>query len=119
MKLAETKGPEAIAALGGLLGPLRRIFQDEKVRKMMQDNVTKMEWVEYVLKNHNQDILEILAVRDGEDPNTYAPSFPEIPAKIVDALTDECVLMLFPSLGQNEQPERSGSRKGNTKAHKK
>lgn len=119
MKLADKKGAEAIAALGGLLEPLGRILQDEKIRTMFKNNASKAEFGSYVLKNHTQDVLEILAVRDGENPETYNPSFTEIPAKIMDLLTDDSFLMLFPSQAQNVKPERSGSVKGNTKARKK
>ena len=119
MKLSEKRGAEAIAALGGLLEPLGRILSDEKVREMFKNNSQKTEFGSYVLKNHTQDVLEILAVRDGENPETYEPSFTEIPAKIMDLLTDDSFLMLFPSLGQSGKPERSGSVKGNTKGRKK
>ena len=119
MKLADMKGAEAIAALGGLLEPLARIISDEKIKEMFKGNAQKAEFGAYVLKEHTKDVLEILAIRDGEDPETYSPSFSEIPAKIMDLLTDDSFLMLFPSLGQNATSERSGSVKGNTKARKK
>ena len=119
MKLADMKGAEALAALGGLLEPLARIFSDEEITKMRKNNASLPEFGSYLMKNHAEDVLMILAIRDGEDPKTYAPSFTEIPAKIVDAIQDESLLMLFPSLSQNEEPERSGSVKGNTKARKK
>lgn len=119
MKLADMKGAEALAALGGLLEPLARIISDEKIKAMFKDNASKAEFGSYVLKNHTEDVLTILAIRDGEDPEKYAPSFTEIPAKIIDALTDDSFMMLFPSLGQSGKPERSGSVKGNTKGRKK
>ena len=119
MKLADMKGEAAIEALGKLLEPLSRIFEDDKIRDMFKENVPKAKFGSYILTEHKKDILEILAVRDGEDPKTYAPSYAEIPVKIMDLLTDEAFLMLFPSLGQNAKEERSGSRSGNTKANKK
>lgn len=119
MKLADKKGAQAIAALGGLLEPLSRLFSDEKFKEIYKEGVSTMKFISYLLKEHPEDILEILAIRDGEDPATYDPTFTEVPAKIIETFTDDSFLMLFPSLGQNATSERSGSVKGNTKARKK
>jgi hypothetical protein len=49
MKLADMKGAEALAALGGLLEPLARIISDEKIKAMFKDNSSKAEFGSYVL----------------------------------------------------------------------
>ena len=119
MKLSDKKGAEAIAALGGLLKPLARLFSDEKFKEIYKAGTSSMEFISFLLEEHPNDILEILAIREGEDPATYNPTFTEIPAKIIETFTDDSFTMLFPSLRQSEKPERSGSVKGNTKGRKK
>ena len=118
MKLSEMKGEEAIEALGKLLEPLSRIFEDDKIRDMFKKNEQKTKFGSYIFTAHKRDILEILAIRDGEDIETYAPSYAEIPVKIMDLFTDEAFLMLFPSLGQSAKEERSGSPSENTEENK-
>jgi len=118
MKLADMKGEAAIEALGKLLEPLSRIFEDDKIRDMFKENAPKAKFGSYIFTAHKKDILEILAIRDGEDIETYAPSYAEIPAKIIDLLTDEAFVMLFPSLGQNAKEERSGLQSENTEENK-
>lgn len=118
MKLSEMKGEAAIEALGRMLEPLSRILEDDKIRDMYKENVPKVKFGSYILTAHKKDVLEILAIGDGEDVKTYAPSYAEIPVKIMDLLTDEGFLMLFPSPGQNAKEERSGSPSENTGENK-
>lgn len=113
MKLSEIKGEKAIEVIAEIIEPATEIFSDPKVRLAARGkNVASA--VSVALKNHKRAVLQMLAVLDGEDPETYEPTLLSIPKKLIDLFSDPELSALFTSSDQTEETESSGPRSENT-----
>mgnify|MGYP003571249106 CR=1 FL=1 len=108
MKLSDYKGTDGIDLLADLLDPLSVILTDEEFRVAISKETKRLKIVQLLLKTHKKEILEILALIDQEDPETYNPSIFVLPMKLMDILSMPEINMLFMSQGQNEKSESSG-----------
>lgn len=116
MKLSEFKGERAIEVFGDLLEPVAEILTDKEIVAMIQsDNVNQILIMKKLLKEHSKSILWILAILDEQEPETYSPSFIEIPKKIIELLNDKTVKDLFISQSP-EESKLSGSATENIEA---
>lgn len=112
MKLSEIKGQKAIEVIADIIEPATDILSDPKVKLAARSkNIAAAASI--ALKNHPAQVLRVLAVLDGEDPETYAPSLLEIPKKLIDLLNDPEVSALFTSSDQNEAEKSSGPQSEN------
>ena len=102
MKLSEIKGEKALEVVADLIDPVGRLMQDEKFKEYI-DSDSKLELIKYLLKNHKKDVLEILALLNGEDPKTYEPTLLSLPKMLMDLLSDPDVMSLFGSQDQNTE----------------
>lgn len=118
MKLSEIKGKRAITAFADLIFPVSNIFNDEEIMMDIKADAPKMLIIQKAMRNHADEILEIMAIIDGKDVETYEPSLVEIPKMLLDIITDEAVVELFTSQGQNEDVNVSGSATVNTEEMK-
>lgn len=116
MKLSDWKGEEAIDLLADLLDPIAEIASDEVLRAKRKEGAKKLELVKLMLKSHKKSVITILALLNGEDPETYEPSLISLPAMVLELLNDEALIELFQSQGQMKPEESSGSATENTEA---
>lgn len=109
MRLSDYKGEDAVDLLADILEPAAKIFGDTEFRDAVRNGASKMEIIKMVLKRHKKSIVEIMAIVDGEDPDTYKPNVFTLPVKLIDIFNDEDFLGLFQSQGQTDQGKSSGS----------
>lgn len=99
-KLSDYKGEEALELLANLIDPLSKIISDPVVADMVRSKANYMGVIKYILTNHGGALIEILALIEGEDPETYKPSVLEIPIKVLTLCNDPEFVLLFTQLGQ-------------------
>lgn len=109
MKLSDYKGEDALDLLADIIEPASGIFGDTEFRDAVRGDASRTSIVKMVLKKHKKEILEIMAVIDGEDPETYKPNVLTLPVKLIDIMNDEEFMRLFQLQGQMEENESSGS----------
>lgn len=114
-KLSEFRGEEALNLLADLIEPASEIMTDKVLIELFRAKNMK-EAAKVALKGHKKAVLEIMALIDGEDPQTYAPSVFALPMKLLEIFNDPELLDLFTSQGQNEVQTNSGSVSETTEA---
>ena len=110
-KLSEIKGEDALDVLADVLDPIMEISADEKFVAMCRGNGKKSEIVKYLLKTHKCEVLEVMAILDGEDPQTYAPPIVKLPVMLLELFNDPDLISLFQS---QDTVTSSGSATENT-----
>ena len=115
MNLSDYKGEEALDIIVELLEPITKIMSDKEIAEAYQ-KVSKLEAIKIAIKNHKKEVIEILAILDGEDPAKYEVNIFTLPAKILEILNDPEFLNLFGSQGQTGGAISSGSVLENIKA---
>ena len=118
MKLSEIKGEHALEVIADLIDPISKLLKDEKFKKKIQGG-NKLDAIKYLLKNHPKNVIEIFAIINDKDPETYAPNLIELPMMLMDLINDPDVMSLFGSQDQNTQLASSGPATGNTEAREK
>ncbi len=111
MKLSEFKGEQAIEVLADLIDPVAAIMSDEEVKTMARAKIPKIKIVKVLLKNHKKEVIEILAILDGADPEGYAEkvSLVTLPVKLLEIMNDPDLESLFTLQGQNKEETTSSS----------
>ena len=97
MKLSEIKGDRALDVIADLLDPMAEIMGDKQISDILKSGKAPIRAIKLSLKNHKKAVLYMMAIIDGEDPETYAPSLLEIPKRLLDLLNDPEVQRLFAS----------------------
>lgn len=115
MKLSEIKGEKALEVLADLIDPIKELLEDDKL-KDMRDESNKLDIVKYLLKQHKKEMLTILALISGENPETYEPTILTLPVMVMDFLNDPDVAELFGLQGQPTEQASSGSATENIEA---
>ena len=110
-KLSEIKGEDALDVLADVLDPIMEISADEKFVAMCRGNGKKSEIVKHLLKTHKREVLEVMAILDGEDPQTYAPPIVKLPVMLLELFNDPDLISLFQS---QDTVTSSGSATENT-----
>lgn len=96
MKLSEIKGEKSIDVLADLIEPASTIFSDEKVQKLFSEEATnKSAIIKYLLKNYKKEIIEIVAILNGETPEKCNINVFTLPKLILEILSDEELLSFF------------------------
>lgn len=101
MKLSEIKGEKALDAMADLLEPLSLIFADPEIQRSVKNEEPKLILVKKILKAHKKEAIQIMAILDGETPETYEISLLKIPMKLLEITNDPEVQSLFTYQGQN------------------
>lgn len=115
MKLSEIKGEQALDVLADLLEPVTEIMTDKAVALLYQTG-HRMKAVKHAIKNHKKAVIEILAVMDGKDPETYEPKVVTLPMRFVELFNDKDFVSLFQSQAQTTETS-SGSATESTEAN--
>ena len=97
MKLSEIKGEKALEVIADLLDPMSEIMSDKEIADNLKNGKAPIKAIKLSLKNHKKAVLDMMAIIDGEDPETYSPSLLEIPKRLLDLLNDPEVQRLFSS----------------------
>lgn len=120
MKIAEYKGTEAIDLLAEIMIPVCKIIEDEELRNYLTSGgVSNLGMVQKILKSHPEEILDIMALVDQEDRETYEPNIFVLPARLIELFSMPEMKMLFLGQGQKTDGERSGSATETTGAPEK
>lgn len=112
-KLSEIKGEYALDVLAEILDPATEIIADEEVHKLYEKGKRVLA-VSTAIKKHKKAVIHILAVLDGEDPETYKPSLLAIPIKAMEIFNDPDLIQVFSLQAQNVDESSSGSATVNT-----
>ena len=102
MKLSEIKGKKALEAIADLIDPLATIFSDKNFQEAYKSGKPVLEIAKMMLKSHPDEIITILAVLDGEDPENYKVDLLTLPKKLFEVINDPDIQTLFFSLDQTE-----------------
>lgn len=105
MKLSDYKGEEAIDILVELIEPAAVIMADKEIAQMAKGNVPAVKVVKTAIKNHKKEVIEIMAILDGENPEEYAEKINvfSLPVKLLEILNDPLMKDLFMSQGQTTE----------------
>jgi len=120
MKLSEIKGVDAIDAIADMLDPITAIMADDEIRKLMSmtPRPSTLTIATKIMKRKKKEILEILAVMHGENPETFNPSLLELPIMLVNLINEvqnnEELMSLFRSQHQMISNVSFGAVMGNT-----
>lgn len=116
MKLSEYKGEQALDMLADLIEPAAAIMADKEIARIGKSGQPRSKLIKPAIKNHKQEVIEILAILDGEDPEDYAEKVNlfTLPAKLLEILNDPDLMSLFTLQGQNKEETNSGSATENT-----
>ena len=114
-KLSEIKNGDALDVLADIMDPVVRICQDTKIKELAWKK-DKIGAVQVAIKNHKKDVLHILAILDGEDPDVYEVNIVQIPIKVFDLLNDPDMAAFFESQGLMTSGKSSGSATENIEA---
>lgn len=97
MKITDIKGEAALDALAEIIEPIAKICGDEEIANMYKAKMPVVKIVKPLIQNHKSEVIEILAILDGEDPKTYAKkvNLLTLPKKLLEVLNDEEIKGLF------------------------
>ena len=98
-KLSEIKGEDALDVLADVLDYVIEIGTDEEFVEIIR-NGDKKGAIKCLLKSHKKEVLGIMAVLDGENPEEYAPNIVKLPAMLVELFNDPDLVSLFQSPDQ-------------------
>lgn len=117
MKLSEYKGEQALDMLADLLEPATAIMADKEIARLVKAKMPPIKSVKVAIKNHKQEVIEILAILDGADPKEYAEKVNlfTLPAKLLEIFNDPDLMSLFTLQGQKTET-LSGSATESTEA---
>lgn len=130
MRLSEIRGERAIDVIADLIEPVARIAEDKEAAKLFRrEKLPKGETargyllkrirtsVPLLLRNHKNDLIEIMAALDGVSKDEYASalSVPKLIADIFGLLSDNELLSLF-GLAQTTEEPSSGAAQADTQA---
>ena len=106
--LSEYKGEEALDLIVDLLEPIAKIMSDQEIADAYQ-HASKLEAIKVAIKKHKPEVIEILAILDGEDPAEYEVSVFTLPVKLLQILNDPELVSLFSLQGQMGGAKSFGS----------
>ena len=113
MRLSDYENEEALDLIADLIEPAARIMQDKKVEALVNKKEPAIKIAGYILKNHKQSAIEIVASMHRESPETYRFTALTLVNDLLDILNDPQIEELFSSQGQISTS--SGSATENTK----
>lgn len=106
-KLSEYKNEEALDVLADIIDPVVEILADKGISKLRNMKVPKLKLAQYVIKNHKESVLRILARLNDTPYEEFECNIFTLPMQILELLNDEELLNFFNSQGQ--MAETSGS----------
>ena len=122
MKLSDYKGEAALDVLADIIEPLTMILADEEMQKLAKTHAPTLAYVKPAIKNHKQQVFEVLARLENEPVEEFKAncSLITLPKMLLDLFNDPEVQSLFTQqvqTAENSQPH-SGSVTAITEAKK-
>lgn len=114
MRLSEIKGDKALDTLADLIEPLGEIVTDPTIQEMHKAGLPRIKMIPPAIKNHKKAVVTILALLDGEDPDTYEVDLLTLPRKVMEVMDDPYISEVFQSQSQMRERESFGSATVNT-----
>lgn len=115
MKLSEIKGERALDIMVELIDPATEVFGDAEFAKLIRSK-DRTGAIKVAIGNHKKAVLKMLALLNGEDPETYEPSLLALPKLLLEIFNDPEIVNLFQPQVQNMEKTSSGSATENTGA---
>lgn len=103
MKLSEIKGKKAIEMIADLMEPIAKILENGEIKKAVDNNEPVIKIVQRLLKGWPDEVITILALLDGEKPETYEVNLLTLPVKVLELINDPEIQTLFFSQDQTEE----------------
>lgn len=114
-KVSDIRGKDAIDLLADLIDPVIDIMSDKMLAEVYSKG-RNADVAKYIMKNYSDQILLIMALIEGEDPNEYQPSPADIVINIMQILNDPVFSQFFTSQAQSMVEASSGSVMQSTEA---
>ena len=117
MKISDIKGEAALDAFADMIDPAMEIMTDPAISAAYEKpGTTRAQLVGLIVKSHKQSIIKIMAILDGEDPETYADKINilTVPAKLMEIINDPEMKSLFPLQARQKTSESFGPATVNT-----
>ena len=123
MQNAATLEAAKLAGLGKIAlmqEPVAAIMADKEIAALVKSGTQKVKLVSAIIKSHKKEVVEILAILDGENPKTYMEKITlfTLPTRLLELLNDPELINLFTSQGQNSDKASSGSATESIQAEK-
>lgn len=106
-KLSTYVGDEALDMFANLMEPFAKILLAEGFREALKEG-NKLRAIKIAIKENKKEVTEVLAVLEGEDPETYKPTLARIPILLLELINDPALIDLFRSQDQILDEELSG-----------
>lgn len=113
MNRLDVKGEEALDIFADMLDPLFTILNNSNVQKAYREK-NILSAVRIAMKECKKPVIELLAVIDGENPETYKPGVFTVPNRLVAILNNADFRNLFILQAQKTDTDTSGSVTANT-----
>lgn len=111
MKLSDYRGEQALDILADLIDPAAAIMADKEISNFARSKKPIIKLVKPLIKRHKQEVIEIMAILDGENPEQYKENVNilTLPSKLLEILNDKELMSLFTLQGQKTGETNSGS----------
>lgn len=118
MRLSEFKDEKGVEVVARLLVPISKIGsnpQNAAAKKAATENGgTMLDFASAMLQNSPRDVMDMLAILDGKDPENYSCSAASVLMDIFNMISDPELMALFGL--QRQTPASSGSASETTEA---
>ena len=100
----EVKGKKALEMLGAMIDPIMRIVESGEIKLMLDKNEQVIRVVQRLLKKWPGEVLEILAYKNGKDPEEFADEvdMSTVQPMLIELFQDTNFITLFFSLAKTE-----------------
>ena len=95
MKISEFKNEDAIDLLADLIEPTANILADNEIQAAFKAETNKLTIAKKCLKLHKKDVLEILAIVNGQTPEEYTCNPISILVDLLAILNDKELVDFF------------------------
>lgn len=99
MRLSEFRDEQGVEVVAKLLVPIAKIVSNEKNAKAQKEanegKGSMLDFVSALLQNNPRDVMDMLAILDGKDPNEYHCSAATVLVDALHMVSDPELLMLF------------------------
>lgn len=103
MKLSEIKGKDrSFDVLCDLIDPVQQIVEDGTFFQKIEGK-TQLGIIKILLKEYRDPIVQIMAILDGVPVEEYEVNLLSLPKKIMEILSDDVVMSLFPYAEQTDK----------------
>jgi len=103
MRLSDIKNEQALDTLAEIIEPAAEILADPEVKKIYKSDTPKVKLASYIIKNHKENLIEIMAHLEGKEPEKYTFNLLTLPKMVLELLNDPALGDLFISQAQEKE----------------